>query len=95
MVVLKCFGIGVGLKQQSAENNASLRIVLVDELRCRFNSLRPIRSIFGDERPFIAVKSEMTNRAEGDYITSIMDVLKFYAAKFMRFCELRSCKPPC
>jgi len=66
VMVLESFGIGVGLKQQSSENNASLRIVLLDYLRCRFNSLRPIRSIFGDERPFIAIKGEMTNRAEGD-----------------------------
>ena len=89
MIVLESFGIGVGNKQQSPENNVSLRIILLDYLRCRFNSLRPIRSIFGDKRPFIVIKGDMTNRAEGDQISSIMDVMKLYTAMYMMCHELR------
>jgi len=95
VIVLESFGIGVGSKQQSPENNVSLRIVIPDYLRCRFNSLPPIRSIFGDKRPFIAIKGEMTDRAEGDQIVSIMDIMKLCTAKFMMCHELRFCKPSC
>ena len=66
MTILKSVRFKVQNKPKAPENNASLRIMLLDYLRRGFESLLLECSILRDKHPFPIVEGEMTDQAESD-----------------------------